>query len=54
MWERWDKDGKSLASSTIVTTAAEVRPADIHDRQPAIIDSGLFDDLKKRTATSTA
>ena len=44
LWERWDKDGKSLESFTIITTAAAPGLADIYHRQPAIIDPELFDD----------
>ncbi len=44
LWERWDKGGDSLESFTIITTAAAPGLADIHHRQPAIIDAELFDD----------
>ena len=44
LWERWDQDGKSLESFTIVTTTAAPQLAGIHDRQPAIIDPDQFDD----------
>ena len=42
--ERWDKGGDPLESFTIITTAAAPGLADIHHRQPAIIDAELFDD----------
>ena len=38
------RDGESLESFTIITTAASLALADIHHRQPAIIDSDRFDD----------
>ena len=44
LWEHWDNDGGVLESCTIVTTAASPELADIHHRQPAIIDSDRFDD----------
>ena len=42
--ERWSRDGESLESFIIITTAAAPQLADIHYRQPAIIDSDRFDD----------
>ena len=44
LWERWNKGGEPLESFTIITTAASPGLADIHDRQPAIIDPDRFDD----------
>ena len=44
LWERWDKGGEPLESSTIATTAASPGLADIHHRQPAIINLDRFDD----------
>ena len=44
LWEHWDKEGTSLESFTIITTAASTELADIHDRQPAIVDSDRFAD----------
>ncbi len=40
LWERWDKDEKSLESFTIITTAASPHLADIRHRQPAIVHPG--------------
>ena len=40
LWKRWSRDGESLESFTITTTAASPGLTDIHDRQPAIIDPG--------------
>ena len=44
LWERWSKDGESLESFAVITMAASPALADIHHRQPAIIDSDRFDD----------
>ena len=44
LWERWSRDGESLETFTIITTAASPALADMHNRQPAIIDPGRFDD----------
>ena len=44
LWERWGKDGVSLESFAIITTAASSALADVHHRQPAIIDSDRFND----------
>ncbi len=44
LWECWDNDGGALESFAIITTAASTALADIHHRQPAIIDPDRFDD----------
>ncbi len=44
LWERWDKGGEPLESVSIITTTASPTLADIHHRQPAIIDSDRFAD----------
>ncbi len=44
LWEHWDTGSDSLESFTIITTAASPRLADVHHRQPAIIDPDGFDD----------
>ena len=44
LWERWSKEGETLESFAIITTEASRALADIHHRQPAIIDAGRFDD----------
>ena len=51
LWERWNKDGESLESFAIITTAASSALADIHHRQPAIIDSDRFDDWLDPTSS---
>ena len=51
LWERWSKDGESLESFTIITTAASPALTDIHHRQPAIIDSDRFDDWLDPTSS---
>ncbi len=50
LWERWYKGGSSLESFAIITTFASSALADIHHRQPAIIDPDQFDDWLDPTA----
>ena len=38
LWECWARGGDALASFTIITTAASPGLADIHHRQPVIVD----------------
>ena len=40
LWERWSRDGESLESFSIITTAASPTLADIRHRQPAIVHLG--------------
>ncbi len=42
LWERWGGDGESVESFAVITTAASPALADIHHRQPAIIDPDRF------------
>ena len=42
LWERWDPGGVCLETFTLITTVASPGLADIHHRQPAIIDSRWF------------
>ena len=44
LWERWNGPDGPLESFTIITTAASPALAHVHARQPAIVDSGRFDD----------
>ena len=44
LWERWEKGGDVLESFTIITTTAAPQLADIHNRQPAIIDPDQYDE----------
>ena len=44
LWERWDKGGESIETFTIITTKASPGLADIHHRQPSIIDPARFDE----------
>ena len=53
LWERWDNDGGAIESFTIVTTAASPELANIHHRQPAIIDSDRFDDWLDPTSPTS-
>lgn len=43
-WDRWDKGSETHESFTIITTPASPGLADIHHRQPAIIERDRFDD----------
>ena len=42
LWERWDRSGDGLETFTIITTEACEGLADIHHRQPAIIQPDHF------------
>ncbi len=42
LWENWDRGGESLQTFTIITTDADAPLADIHHRQPAIINPEHF------------
>jgi len=44
LWERWSSPGETRETFTIITTAASPGLADIHGRQPAIVDPSRFDD----------
>ncbi len=44
LWEHWEKRGEPLESFTIITTVASSGLADIHHRQPAIVDPDHFYD----------
>ena len=44
LWERWEKGDEPLEPFTILTTAASPALADIHHRQPAIIEPDNFDE----------
>ncbi len=43
LWERWDKDGQSLESCTILTTEANELMRPLHQRMPVILDPADFD-----------
>ena len=53
LWERWDKDGASLESFTIITTVASPELSDIHHRQPAIVDPACFADWFDPASSAT-
>ena len=40
LWDRWEGDEEPIESFTILTTAASPALADLHHRQPAIIEPG--------------
>lgn len=44
LWERWSDPAETRETFTIITTAASPELADIHHRQPAIVDPSRFDD----------
>ena len=44
LWERWSGPAETRETFTVITTAAASGLADIHHRQPAIVDPGRFDD----------
>ena len=53
LWEQRDKGGESLETFTIITTKASPGLADIHHRQPAIIDPAWFDEWLDPTSPPT-
>lgn len=44
LWDSWNdrQTGETVLSSTIITTAANRRLADVHDRMPAILEPGMY------------
>ena len=40
MWERWDKGDEPVETFTILTTAASPALAELHHRQPVIVEGG--------------
>lgn len=50
LWDHWDTGSDSIESFTIITTVASPELADVHHRQPAIIDPDRFDDWLDRTS----
>ena len=43
LWERWDKGEEPVETFTILTTGASPALADIHHRQPVILENGEVD-----------
>ncbi|WP_316571150.1 SOS response-associated peptidase [Neobacillus sp. YIM B06451] len=43
LYDRWDKGERPIFSCTIITTAANEKTAEIHDRMPAILTPGQQD-----------
>jgi putative SOS response-associated peptidase YedK len=43
LWERWDKGPEPIESFTILTTRANTKVADLHDRMPVILLGGQRD-----------
>ncbi len=44
LWERWEKGEEPLETFTILTTAASPALADVHHRQPVIVEAGDIDE----------
>ena len=44
LWERWEGEGDAVESFTIITTEAAPGIAQVHSRQPAIVDPSRFED----------
>ena len=51
LWERWSSPADARETFTIVTTAASPGLADIHHRQPAIVDPARFGDWLDPTSS---
>lgn len=43
LWERWEGDGQTVESCTILVTQANERIAEIHDRMPVILEPADYD-----------
>ena len=44
LWERWEKGEEPVETFTVLTTAASTALADIHHRQPVIVESMALDE----------
>ncbi len=44
LWDRWEKEDEPVETFTVLTTAASPALADIHHRQPAIIEDATLDE----------
>ena len=44
LWERWDKGDEPVETFTVLTTNASPALADIHHRQPAIVEDAALDE----------
>ena len=53
LWERWSSPAETRETFTIITTAATPGLADIHHRQPAIVDPAHFEDWLDPSSTVT-
>jgi putative SOS response-associated peptidase YedK len=43
LWEHWEGDGETIESCTLVTTEANAKVAELHDRMPVILDPADYD-----------
>ena len=44
LWERWEKGDKPVETFTVLTTAASPALADLHHRQPVIVEDAVLDE----------
>jgi putative SOS response-associated peptidase YedK len=44
LWEKWEREGKSIESCTILTTDANATVREVHNRMPVIVDPKHFRD----------
>ena len=44
LWERWEKGDEPVETFTVLTTAASTGLADIHHRQPVIVEDAALDE----------
>ena len=44
LWERWEKGEEPVETFTVLTTAASTALADIHHRQPVIVEGAALDE----------
>ena len=44
LWERWEKGDEPVETFTVLTTAASPALADIHHRQPVIVEDAVLDE----------
>jgi putative SOS response-associated peptidase YedK len=52
LWEKWEYEGKTIESCTILTTDANATVSPVHNRMPVIVDPLYFQDWL--TTASTA
>ena len=50
LWERWDKGKEPIETFTVLTTTASAALADVHHRQPVIVEDARVDEWLDPTA----